>query len=68
MIGGGIMVFVWKFAVRTACAGSVLDIYELLPAFLIALILGIVVSTLTPAPDKAITDEFDQAARLAAKN
>lgn len=57
MIGGGVMVFVWKFAVRPL--GGVWDIYELLPAFLVSLLLIVVVSLLTPAPSKEITDEFD---------
>ena len=34
MLAGGIMIFVWKFGVRPM--GGILDIYELLPAFLIA--------------------------------
>ncbi len=58
MIGGGVMVFVWKFAIKPL--GGVFGIYELLPAFLISLILIVVVSLLTPAPSKEITDEFDK--------
>ncbi|MBR1797078.1 MAG: sodium/proline symporter PutP [Clostridiales bacterium] len=62
MIGGGVVIFVWKFAVRVAFAGTWLDIYELLPAFLVNTILVIVVSLLTKAPSKEITDEFDKVA------
>lgn len=58
MIGGGVMVFVWKFAVKPL--GGAFSIYELLPAFLTSLILIVVVSLLTPAPSKEITDEFDK--------
>ena len=58
MIGGGVMVFVWKFAVKPL--GGAFGIYELLPAFLTSLILIVVVSLLTPAPSKEITDEFDK--------
>lgn len=58
MLGGGATVFIWKFAVRPL--GGAWDIYELLPAFLVSLILIVVVSLLTPAPSKEITDEFDQ--------
>ena len=58
MIGGGVMVFVWKFAVKPL--GGMWNLYELLPAFLVSLILIVVVSLLTPAPGKEITDEFDQ--------
>ena len=57
LITGGVMIFVWKFAVRPM--GGSLDIYELLPAFICALVAIIVVSLMTPAPDKEITDEFD---------
>lgn len=59
MVSGGIMVFVWKFVVRKLCAGTWLDIYELLPAFIIAVIAIIAVSLLTPAPDKSVTDTYD---------
>ena len=57
MISGGVMVFVWKYVI--AKLGGIFDIYELLPAFLISSIAFVVVSLLTKAPDKAITDEFD---------
>lgn len=54
------MVFIWKFLVRPAFAGTILDIYELLPAFLLNLAVIIVVSLLTKAPDKELTDKFDE--------
>ena len=57
MLSGGIMVFVWKYLVRPL--GGAWNIYELLPAFLVALIAIIIVSLLTPAPSKEIQDEFD---------
>lgn len=59
MLGGAITIFVWKFAVRPM--GGVLNIYELLPAFIVSLVLIIVVSLLTKAPDKSIIDEFEAA-------
>lgn len=59
MVSGGVMVFVWKFMVRTAFAGTWLDIYELLPAFIIACVAIVVVSLLTKAPEKEITDVYD---------
>ena len=58
MLGGGVMVFVWKFAIKPL--GGVWGIYELLPAFLTSLILIVVVSLLTPAPEQEILDEFDK--------
>lgn len=59
LLSGGIMIFVWKFIVRVQFAGTALDIYELLPAFIVALIAIVAVSLLTPAPDKSVTDSFD---------
>lgn len=58
MIGGGAMVFIWKFVVRPM--GGVWDMYELLPAFLTGLILIFIVSIITPAPDKEITEKYDK--------
>ncbi len=51
------MVFIWKFLVRPM--GGVLDIYELLPAFIVASIFIVVVSLLTKAPDEEIVKEFE---------
>ena len=57
LIVGAVMVFVWKFHI--AAIGGIFAIYELLPAFLCALAAIIIVSLLTGAPEKEITDEFD---------
>lgn len=57
MITGGVMIFVWKFAISKL--GGVFAIYELLPAFLCALIAIVVVSLLTKAPEQEIVDEFE---------
>jgi sodium/proline symporter len=57
MITGGVMVFVWKLAVRPL--GGIVDIYELLPAFLISCLVIYVVSKLTAEPSKEIMDEFE---------
>lgn len=59
MIGGGATVFIWKYAVRPL--GGIWNIYELLPAFLVSLLLIVVVSILTKAPDEAIQKEFEEA-------
>ncbi len=59
MLTGGVMIFVWKYLVRPM--GGILDIYELLPAFIIASIVIFIVSLLTPAPEQAIVDEFNKA-------
>ncbi len=58
MIVGGVMVFVWKYLVRPM--GGIWDIYELLPAFLLALIAIVIVSMATAEPSKEIQDEFDR--------
>lgn len=60
MISGGVMIFVWKYLVRPL--GGAWNIYELLPAFIVASVMIVVVSLLTPAPEKAIVDEFERAA------
>ena len=57
MISGGVMVFVWKYLVRPNI--SFLNFYELLPAFLVSCIIIILVSLVTKAPAKEITDEFE---------
>lgn len=59
MVSGSIMIFVWKFVVRTQFAGSVLDIYELLPAFVTALIFIVLVSLITKKPDEEIVETFE---------
>ena len=67
MIGGGATVFIWKYAVRPL--GGIWNIYELLPAFLVSLLLIVVVSLLTKAPDEAIQNEFEEAkAKKESKN
>ncbi len=62
MLSGGIMVFVWKYAVRPM--GGVWDLYELAPAFLVAVIVIVIVSLVTKVPDQEITDEFDHVAKM----
>ena len=61
MISGLVTIFVWKFVIRPF--GGAWDIYELLPAFIISCIFIVVVSLVTKAPDKEITDVFDEVAR-----
>lgn len=62
MVSGGLMVFVWKFVIRTTFAGTVLDIYELLPAFILASIAIVVVSLLTAEPSDDIKATFEEVA------
>ena len=58
MISGGIMVFLWKYVISKL--GGIFAIYELLPAFLLGCIVIVVVSLATKAPDKEITDVFEE--------
>ncbi|MCI6720577.1 MAG: sodium/proline symporter [Clostridiales bacterium] len=62
MLSGGAMVFIWKYLVKPL--GGVWNVYELLPAFIVASLFIVVVSLLTPAPSKEITDEFDKVAAM----
>ena len=62
MIAGGAMVFIWKYGVRPM--GGLLDIYELLPAFLIAIVVNVAVSLATSksrtgATQRDMEKEFD---------
>lgn len=58
MISGGAMVFIWKYLVRPL--GGAWNIYELLPAFIVASIFVVVVSLLTEAPDESVIKEFEE--------
>lgn len=56
MITGAVTVFVYKEIDKMFEIG----LYELVPAFLLALVAAIVVSLLTPSIDPEIEDEFDE--------
>lgn len=62
MVCGGSMVFIWKYLIRPL--GGIWNIYELLPAFLIACAAIVIVSLLTPKPSKEIEEEFDRVAQM----
>lgn len=57
MIVGAATVLIWNTFIKPL--GGIFAIYELLPAFILSLIAIVVVSLLTKAPSKEITDEFD---------
>ena len=62
MISGGAMVFIWEYIVTPFGKSSdieLLTLYELLPAFIVACIFIVVVSLVTPAPSKEVTEKFD---------
>ena len=50
MISGGIMIFVWKYGISKL--GGIFSIYELLPAFIIALLVIVIVSYATGGPSR----------------
>lgn len=58
MIAGGAMVFIWKYGIATL--GGVFAIYELLPAFIVASIVIVVVSLATQKPDAEIERVFEE--------
>lgn len=56
MFTGGTMVFVWKFLIKPF--GGICEIYELLPAFIIALIVNVIVSLATKGAEE-VQKEFE---------
>lgn len=66
MITGGVMVFFYKWlrdgfgGTGGYIDGTVFDIYELLPAFIVATLVIVAVSLLTKKPEKEIEDTFDE--------
>lgn len=62
MLSGGIMVFVWKYLISPL--GGILNIYELLPAFIVACIAIVAVSLCTKAPEQEMIDEFNEVKQM----
>ncbi len=59
---GAVAIFVWKYAVRPL--GGLWNIYELLPAFLLALAANVIISLLTEKPSEKTLKQFDEAAEM----
>ncbi|BAK97722.1 sodium/proline symporter [Oscillibacter valericigenes Sjm18-20] len=57
MVSGGVTIFVWKYLIRPF--GGAWNIYELLPAFLVACVFIVVVSLTTAEPRKEVVDTFN---------
>ena len=57
MLSGGLMVFIWHFIISPM--GGAFSIYELLPAFVLSLIVNVVVSILTGGSSKVMQEEFE---------
>lgn len=62
MAVGAVTVFVWN---GLSANGGIFALYEILPGFLLNLLIAVVVSLATYRPDAEIQDEFDRAAELA---
>ena len=62
IFAGGVMVFLWKFVISGL--SPVLNIYELLPAFLTGLVANVVVSLCTKKPADEIVGVFDEAKKM----
>lgn len=62
MISGGLMVFIWKYLVRPI--GGVWNLYELAPAFLVAIIMIVVVSLVTEKPDEDMLTKFEHVSKM----
>ena len=58
MISGGIMIFVWKYGISKL--GGIFSIYELLPAFIVALLVIVIVSYATGGPSKEVIEKFEE--------
>lgn len=62
MITGGVTVFVWHYL--GVSVGGIFTLYELLPAFLLALVVLVVVSLATGKPSEEIRAEFEEVRSL----
>lgn len=58
MFTGGTVVFIWKFFIKPF--GGIWGIYELLPAFIVALAVNVIVSLATKGADEDIRKEFSE--------
>lgn len=58
LLVGAIMIFLWKYAVRPL--GGLWDTYELLPAFLSALLAIFIVSKLAGVPEQAVQKDYEK--------
>lgn len=60
MVVGAVTCSVWKFQlVDYAAEYPIFNLYELVPGFILAFLVAVVVSLLTPPPSDEITREFD---------
>jgi sodium/proline symporter len=63
MVIGALTAIIWKFVLAANFPEvTIFKLYEIVPGFLLSLITIVVVSLLTKAPSKEITDEFEKVA------
>ena len=62
IITGFVVSVVWMYTLA-----PITGIYELIPGFILSLIVAIVVSLLTKAPEKEVTDIFDEVSKMTYK-
>ena len=62
IITGFVVTVVWQYVFA-----PITGIYEIIPGFILSLIVAIVVSLLTKAPSKEITDTFDEVSKMTYK-
>lgn len=55
IISGGVMVILWRNLIK-----PYINLYEILPAFVVSVVMIVIVSLLTPEPEAAIQKEFDE--------
>ena len=60
MVTGAVVAFTWG-----QLEGGIFELYEIVPGFLLNLLVAVVVSLVTPEPGPEVTAEFDEAVRLA---
>lgn len=58
MVTGAVTVFVWKLVLNPL--GGIFELYEILPAFVLNLVVAVTVSLLTYKPNPAIEEEFSR--------
>lgn len=58
LLVGAVTIFVWKYVIRPM--GGAFNIYELLPAFILALAVNVVVSLVTAAPPREVEEKFEE--------
>jgi sodium/proline symporter len=54
IVSGGMMVIIWRNLIK-----PYINLYEILPAFVVSVIMILIVSLVTPEPEAAVQKEFD---------